>query len=94
MSTRQFYFKSEDGNEYGPITAEEIRDWQAQGRMNSESLVRYTNSREWLPLSSYDELATAPPPAPAQESEPEPAPEPAPSPSPFASGQSSIHTEQ
>ena len=94
MSTRQFYFKSEDGNEYGPITAEEISDWQAQDRMNSESLVRYTNSREWLPLSSYDELATAPPPAPAQESEPEPAPEPAPSPSPFASGQSSIHTEQ
>ena len=32
---KQYYFKSEDGNEYGPITAEEISDWQAQGRMNS-----------------------------------------------------------
>ncbi|MDD9866481.1 MAG: DUF4339 domain-containing protein [Verrucomicrobiales bacterium] len=94
---KQYYFKSEDGNEYGPITAEEISDWQAQGRMNSESLVRYTNSREWLPLSSFDELAAAPPPAPAQksepESEPEPAPKPAPSPSPFASGQSSNHSQ-
>ena len=47
---KQYYFKSEDGNEYGPITAEEISDWQAQGCMNSEPLVRYTNSREWLRL--------------------------------------------
>jgi len=90
---RQYYFNSEDGNEYGPITAEEISKWQAQGRMNRESLVRYTNSREWLPLSSFDELATAPPPAPAQESEPEPAPEPAPSPTLFASGQKTKHSQ-
>jgi len=50
---KQYYFKSEDGNEYGPITAEEISDWQAQGCMNSESLVRYTNSREWLRVGSF-----------------------------------------
>ena len=43
---KQYYFKSEDGNEYGPITAEEISDWQAQDRMNSESFVRYTDSRD------------------------------------------------
>ena len=55
---KQYYFKSEDGNEYGPITAEEISDWQAQGRMNSESLVRHSNSRDWMQLSSYPELAS------------------------------------
>ena len=62
---KQYYFKSEDGNEYGPITAEEISDWQAQDRMNSESLVRYMNSRDWMPLSSYPELASASAPEPA-----------------------------
>ena len=55
---KQYYFKSEDGNEYGPITAKEISDWQAQGRMNSESLVRHSNSRDWMQLSSYPELAS------------------------------------
>ena len=77
---KQYYFKSEDGNEYGPITAEEISDWQAQGRMNSESLVRHSNSRDWMPLSSYPELASdsAPKPTSVDSSEsppPQKAPE-------------------
>lgn len=55
---KQYYFRSEDGNEYGPINAKEISDWQAQGRMNSDSLVRHSNSRDWVPLSSYPELAS------------------------------------
>jgi len=77
---KQYYFKSEDGNEYGPITAEEISDWQAQGRMNSESLVRHSNSRDWMPLCSYPELASdsAPKPTSVDSSEsppPQKAPE-------------------
>ena len=77
---KQYYFKSEDGKEYGPITAEEISDWQAQGRMNSESLVRHSNSRDWMPLSSYPELASdsAPKPTSVDSSEsppPQKAPE-------------------
>ena len=77
---KQYYFKSEDGNEYGPITAEEISDWQAQGRMNSESLVRHSNSRDWMPLSNYPELASdfAPKPTSVDSSEfppPQKAPE-------------------
>ncbi len=77
---KQYYFKSEDGNEYGPITAKEISDWQAQGRMNSESLVRHSNSRDWMQLSSYPELASdsAPKPTSVDSSEsppPQKAPE-------------------
>ena len=76
---KQYYFKSEDGNEYGPITAKEISDWQAQGRMNSESLVRHSNSRDWMPLSSYPELASdsAPKPTSVDSSE-SPSPQKAP----------------
>ena len=62
---RLYYFKAGDGNEYGPISAEEVTAWQKQGRMNSESLVRYEDSNEWVPLVNMPELAYAePPPAP------------------------------
>ena len=60
---QKFYFKSNDGEEYGPISATDISEWQNQGRMNSESLVRYEDSEDWLTLSSFAELnSTNPPP--------------------------------
>ena len=57
---QKFYFKSNDGEEYGPISAIDVREWQNQGRMNNESLVRYSNSRDWKPLSDFSELNTTP----------------------------------
>ena len=59
-----YYFKAKDGNEYGPISKEEIKAWQGQGRMNSESLVRAENSDEWVPLGKMSELGSAPSPPP------------------------------
>lgn len=65
---QKFYFKSNDGEEYGPISASDVREWQNQGRMNNESLVRYSNSRDWKPLSDFSELnSPAPAPAPTQQ---------------------------
>ena len=65
MSKRLYYFKAGDGNEYGPISAEDVTAWQKQGRMNSESLVRHKGSDDWVPLGRIPELAFAePPPAP------------------------------
>ena len=61
---QKFYFKSNDGEEYGPISASDVREWQNQGRMNNESLVRYSNSRDWKPLSDFSELN---PPTPTQQ---------------------------
>ena len=55
---KQYYFKAENGEEYGPISANDIRNWQRQGRMNSESLVRYEDSENWQPLSSFSELSS------------------------------------
>ena len=69
---QKFYFKSNDGEEYGPISASDVREWQNQGRMNNESLVRYSNSRDWKPLSDFSELNSltptlTPTPTPTQQ---------------------------
>ena len=58
MSERLYYFKAGDGNEYGPISPEEVTAWQKQGRMNSESLVRYEDSNDWVPLVNMPELTS------------------------------------
>ncbi len=51
-----------DQKEYGPATAEEVRRWLADGRLNSQSLVQTEGSSEWKPLGSFPEFATARPP--------------------------------
>ncbi len=66
---QKFYFKSNDGEEYGPISAIDVREWQNQGRMNSESLVRYEDSEDWLPLSNFSELSSTPQPTTQQDSQ-------------------------
>ena len=30
----QYYFRAENGDDYGPISANDIRNWQRQGRMD------------------------------------------------------------
>ena len=70
MSERLYYFKAGDGNEYGPISAQEVAAWQKQGRMNSESLVRYEDSNDWVPLGRMPELASSPPPPPSNPQSP------------------------
>jgi hypothetical protein len=58
-----------DGAEYGPVTADEVRQWIAEGRANGRSKVRAAGSTEWKPLVEYLEFASAlagsaPPPTP------------------------------
>lgn len=57
-----------DGNEYGPVTAEQLRQWIAEARANAQSMVQGEGSAEWKPLSAFGEFADAlgatPPPAP------------------------------
>ncbi len=48
-----------DQKEYGPSSADEIRQWVAEGRANGQTLVQAGGSDEWKPLSSYPEFATA-----------------------------------
>jgi hypothetical protein len=46
-----------DQQEYGPVTADEVRKWVAEGRANSQTLVQ-TEGGPWRPLSSFPEFAT------------------------------------
>jgi hypothetical protein len=48
-----------DQKEYGPVSAEEVRRWIAEGRLNGQSLVQAEGNTDWKPLSSYPEFASS-----------------------------------
>ena len=47
-----------DQKEYGPVTADELRRWISEGRLNGQSLIR-EGEGDWQPLSSFPEFADA-----------------------------------
>lgn len=57
-----------DGRQYGPIGADQIRQWFAEKRVNAHTLVQGEGSADWKPLISFPEFASifqVAPPAPA-----------------------------
>jgi hypothetical protein len=62
-----------DQKEYGPVSADELRQWIAEGRANGQTLVQ-TEGGPWRPLSSFPEFAASVPPTPAPPGIPAPAP--------------------
>lgn len=48
-----------DGNQYGPINAEQLRQWLAEGRVNAQTQVQAEGDAEWRPLSAFPDLAAA-----------------------------------
>jgi hypothetical protein len=63
-----------DGNQYGPISADQLRQWIAEGRANAQTKVLAEGTMEWKPLSEFPEFfpsASAPGPTPLP---PSPAP--------------------
>jgi len=67
-----------DGNEYGPISADQVRAWLAEGRLTGQSKIQAEGNVNWHPLAIYPELtgdlaaslatpvATDPEPRPAE----------------------------
>lgn len=58
-----------DGKEYGPITAEQVRQWITEGRANAYTKIRLEGATEWKTVSELTEFAGAfasRPAAPAQ----------------------------
>jgi hypothetical protein len=55
-----------DGREYGPITAEQLRQWIAEGRVNHQTRMQAEGSPDWKTLADFPELTatTAPPTIP------------------------------
>ena len=58
-----------DGREYGPVTADQVREWITEGRANAQTRALDEGTAQWKPLTEYAEfaliLARAMPPLPA-----------------------------
>ena len=46
-----------DGQQYGPVTAEQLRSWMAENRANAQTLVQADGTPDWKPLGSLPEFA-------------------------------------
>lgn len=46
-----------DGKEYGPITADQLRQWIAEGRANAQSKILLEGTTDWRSLSEFPELS-------------------------------------
>jgi hypothetical protein len=46
-----------DQKEYGPVTAEQLRQWIAQGRTTGQTRTQMEGSTGWKPLSEFPEFA-------------------------------------
>jgi TM2 domain-containing membrane protein YozV len=54
-----------DGQQYGPVTADQIRRWLAERRVNAQTLAQPENSPDWKPLGTIPDFADlgGPPPS-------------------------------
>jgi uncharacterized membrane protein len=48
-----------DGKEYGPISADDVRQWIAEGRLGEQSLMKAEGDAEFRPLEKFPEFAAA-----------------------------------
>ena len=53
-----------DGQQYGPVTAEQLRGWLSENRVNAQTLAQTEGTQDWKPLGSLPEFAAdlKPPP--------------------------------
>jgi len=55
-----------NGQQYGPVSADQIRRWLTENRVNAQTLAQAEGSPDWKPLSAFPEFAAdlkaAPPP--------------------------------
>jgi hypothetical protein len=49
-----------DRQTYGPVTAEQLRQWLAEGRIAHTTLVQPDGATDWRPLSSFPEFGPPP----------------------------------
>ena len=79
-----------DGKEYGPVPANQLRDWIAAGRANLDTQAKAAGSEEWRRVGDYVEFgapALVAPPLPGDAADPAalPVPEAAAASAPLAS---------
>lgn len=45
-----------DGQQYGPVSVEQLRQWIHENRVNAHTLVQPEGGSDWKPLSTFPEL--------------------------------------
>ncbi|MEY2410049.1 MAG: hypothetical protein QOF48_2719 [Verrucomicrobiota bacterium] len=48
-----------DGRQYGPIPAEQLRQWILEGRANGQTLAQLEGSSDWKAMATFPEFAGA-----------------------------------
>src|SRR5438309_682390 len=48
-----------DGKEYGPVSADQVREWSGLGRCSAPTVARAEGGKSWQPLSKVPEFAAA-----------------------------------
>ena len=48
-----------DQKVYGPVSADQVREWLAQGRANAQTKMQLVGSTDWKPLAEFPEFADA-----------------------------------
>lgn len=48
-----------DGREYGPISAEQLREWIVEQRANGQTMLQREGTTDWLPLAAFPEFTEA-----------------------------------
>lgn len=57
MNSRLYLIIGGDGQEYGPVSEVEVRDWILQGRANERTAVQIEGSPSWIVLKALPEFA-------------------------------------
>ena len=52
-----------DQKEYGPITADQLRSWISEGRINAQTKVQPLAATDWKSMGELPEFASILPPA-------------------------------
>src|SRR3989442_6088652 len=73
-----------DQRQYGPVSADVVRQWIAQGRILGTTLIHAEGATDWRPALQFPEFAEALGSAPAPAAAATPPPPPPPQPAPMA----------
>jgi len=72
--TRMFFLIGGDGREYGPVSAEQVREWIGQRRADERTMIRRQEDKEFSALGAWPEFAASPAGTPKTEAPRQPPP--------------------
>jgi len=55
-----YYMLGGDGKEYGPVSAEQLRQWAVEGRANAQTQIRATDAVGYVAFGTVSELTASP----------------------------------